>query len=260
MIENPKQPETTSENFEDTSQLSEESSSNPSEQPGVPLERELEPIDGEDSTPIEVQASETAEDVSSASSEGAEPSEESIRAYQEEIAALRQQLQEQSQQAEAFKAQYIRNAADFDNFRRRTVKEKETLEQQVKRNTISELLSIVDNFERARTQIKPANDGEMAIHKSYQGVYKSFVDSLKRIGVSAMRPEGQPFDPNYHEAMLREPTNEYPEGTVIEQLVRGYMIGDRVLRHAMVKVAAPAEPSVSEDGADAQENAATTES
>lgn len=59
-----------------------------------------------------------------------------------------------------------------------------------------------------------------------------------------MRPEGQEFDPNLHEAVMREPTSEYPEGTVIEQLMRGYMLNDRVLRHAMVKVAsAPEHPS-----------------
>jgi molecular chaperone GrpE len=81
----------------------------------------------------------------------------------------------------------------------------------------------------------------MGIHKSYQGVYKTLVDSFKRLGVSAMRPEGLPFDPNYHEAMMREATNEYPEGTVLEQLVRGYLLNDQVLRHAMVKVAAPKE-------------------
>ncbi len=103
---------------------------------------------------------------------------------------------------------------------------------------MTELLAVVDNFERARTQIVPANEGETKIHKSYQGVYKNLVDSLKRLGVSPMRPEGQPFDPNYHEAMMREHTDEYPEGTVIEQLVRGYLIGEQVLRHAMVKVSA----------------------
>ena len=58
-----------------------------------------------------------------------------------------------------------------------------------------------------------------------------------------MRPEKQPFDPNLHEAVMREPTDEYPEGTVLEELVRGYFLGDRVLRHAMVKVAAPASDS-----------------
>jgi molecular chaperone GrpE len=81
----------------------------------------------------------------------------------------------------------------------------------------------------------------MTIHKSYQGVYKQLVDCLKRLGVSPMRPEGEQFDPNLHEAVMREPTDEHPEGTVLEELVRGYYLGDRVLRHAMVKVAAPKE-------------------
>ena len=146
----------------------------------------------------------------------------------------------------------MRIAADFDNFRKRTQKEKEDLRYQVKRDTITELLTVVDNFERARTQIKPENDGEMAIHKSYQGVYKNLVDSLKKIGVSAMKAEGQPFDPNYHEAMLREATNEYPEDTVIEQLMRGYLLEDRVLRHAMVKVAVPGEPVVTSEETNAE--------
>ena len=151
-----------------------------------------------------------------------------------QMESLKVQLEERS-------TQYMRIAADFENYRKRTQKEKEELEQQVKRNTITELLSVVDNFERARAHLKPQNEGEMTIHKSYQGVYKQLVDSLKRLGVSPMRPEGEPFDPNLHEAVMREPTDEYSEGTVLEELVRGYYLGDRVLRHAMVKVAAPKE-------------------
>lgn len=169
-----------------------------------------------------------------------------IALLQEEIANLNQQLEYQKEQTKSIQGQFMRLTADFDNFRRRTAKEKEEQESLVKKRTISELLAVVDNFERARTQIKPNNDGEMAIHKSYQGVYKTFVESLKKLGVSAMRPEGQPFDPNYQEAMLREPTNEYPEGTVIEQLVRGYLLNDEVLRYAMVKVAAPGEDEPAE--------------
>lgn len=166
-----------------------------------------------------------------------------VEALQMEIEVLKQQLAQQAQQLESHKAQAIRIAADFDNFRKRTQKEKEELEHLAKRNTLVELLPVVDNFERARSQIKPETEGEMGIHKSYQGVYKNLVDGLKRLGVAAMRPEGQDFDPNYHEAMMREATSEYPEGAVIEQLVRGYLLHDRVLRHAMVKVAAPPEPS-----------------
>ena len=174
-----------------------------------------------------------------------------IDALQEEIDTLKQQLEEQTQQVDAYKKRYITLAAEFDNFRKRTAKEKEELEAKIKGKTLMEILGVVDNFERARTQIKPANDGEMGIHKSYQGVYKTLVESLKRLGVSPMRPEGQPFDPTYHEAMMREYTDEHPEGTVIEQLVRGYTLGEQVLRHALVKVAAPKETDPNADQSEA---------
>ena len=173
--------------------------------------------------------------------------EEIFTAFQQENANLKKLLDDKSQQTDLAKAQYARLAADFENFRRRTTKEKENLEVQVKKNVITELLPVIDNFERARTQLKPETDGEKAIHSSYQGVYKTLVECLKKMGVSAMRPEGQEFDPNYHEAMLREATNEYPEGTVIEQLMRGYILGDTILRHAMVKVAVPQEPVITSE-------------
>ena len=159
-----------------------------------------------------------------------------------QVAGLKTQLEDRT-------GQYMRIAADFDNFRKRTSKEKEELEVQVKCSAINELLPVVDNFERARSQIKPQTEQEMTIHKSYQSVYKQLVDCLKRIGVSAMRAEGQEFDPNLHEAVMREPTDQYPEGAVMEELVRGYLLGERVLRHAMVKVAAAPEPMM-----DSEEN------
>ena len=161
--------------------------------------------------------------------------------------ALQGQMTELQAQLEDRTGQFTRLNADFDNFRKRTAKQQEELEAKVKCNTISVLLEVVDNFERARSQIKPQNEGEMAIHKSYQGVYKQLVDAFKKLGVSPMRSEGQEFDPNLHEAVMREPTDQYPEGTVIEEFVRGYVLGERVLRHAMVKVATPLDPS-SESG------------
>ncbi|MDB9314443.1 nucleotide exchange factor GrpE [Spirulina sp. CS-785/01] len=191
--------------------------------------------------------------------DNAKATQELVESLQKELEQLKQKLAKQTEQTEGYKAQFARNAADFDNFRKRTQKDKEEQAHLVKRETLSELLPVVDNFERARSQIKPATEGEMAIHKSYQGVYKNLVDGLKRLGVAAMRPEGQPFDPTYHEAMLREPTHEHPEDTVIEQLVRGYLLNDRVLRHAMVKVAAPPEDAPSdapstEEESDTEEN------
>ena len=177
------------------------------------------------------------------------PATEKTEAETVALAELSQKIESLKAQVEERSTQYMRIAADFENYRKRTQKEKEELDLQVKRNTILELLPIIDNFERARSHLKPQTDGEMAIHKSYQSVYKQLVDSLKRLGVSPMRPEGQEFDPNLHEAVLREPTDEHPEGTVLEELVRGYYLGERVLRHAMVKVAAPKE-----DAPPAQEN------
>lgn len=166
-----------------------------------------------------------------------------------ELGAIKSQLEERT-------SQYMRIAADFDNFRKRTQREREDLEQQVKISTINELLPVVDNFERARSQIKPQTEQENTIHKSYQSVYKQLVDCLKRIGVAPMRAEGKEFDPNLHEAVMRQPTHDFPEGTVMEELQRGYLLGERVLRHALVKVAAapedesPAAESANSEGAE----------
>lgn len=152
----------------------------------------------------------------------------------EKIKSLETQLEQRTEQ-------YVRIAADFENFRKRTQKEKEDLQEQVKCNTLVEVLPVLDNFERAKDQLKPQTEEGVQVHKSYQGLYKQFVESLKRVGVAPMRAEGKPFDPMLHDAMLREPTTEYEEGTVMLELQRGYMLGERVLRHAMVKVAAPPE-------------------
>ena len=255
MINKPNQLETnlekTGDNFNDIPEVSEEQNSPDSNQQGdnkaqdsVEVSEPIVEVIQEQDQPLE--AIETPEK----ESQTLEPelpqltlseSAEVIETLQQDISNLKSQLDAQKEENDSLKTQSIRIAADFENFRRRTLKEKEELEQQIKKKTINELLTVVDNFERARTQIKPANDGEMSIHKSYQGVYKTLVESLKKIGVSVMRPEGELFDPTYHEAMFREPTNDYPEGTVIEQLVRGYLLNEEVLRHAMVKVAAPME-------------------
>ena len=236
MIDEQKPSEKTLEHPEDSSGMSEQKEPENSQEVA---EKQVEEVTLDSFDPGKADLEES--DTSYSASESSE-AEVVIQALQQEISALNEKLSKQSEQGDSFKEKYMRLAADFENWRKRVQKEKEELEQQVKKNTITELLSVVDNFERARSQIKPANDGEMAIHKSYQGVYKQLVDGLKRIGVSAMRPEGQEFDPNLHEAVFRQPSSEYAEGIVIEQLVRGYMLEDKVLRHAMVKVAAAQEP------------------
>ncbi len=246
MIDEQKQPETTSETPETTEQDSpvatvEDSASESANDTPSPT-----PTDAVEDTTESTEANSEIEEPEDEQNLAAE-NEEIFAAFQQENANLKKLLDEKSQQADITKAQYARLAADFENFRRRTAQEKANLEQQSKKNVIVELLPVIDNFERARAQLKPESEGEKAIHNSYQGVYKTLVECLKRMGVSAMRPEGQQFDPNFHEAMLREPTNEHPEGTVLEQLMRGYVLGDIILRHAMVKVAVPIEPVITSE-------------
>jgi molecular chaperone GrpE len=137
---------------------------------------------------------------------------------------------------ENLNGQYMRLAADFDNFRKRQSRDSDDLRLQITCSTLTEILPVVDNFERARQQLEPQQEEAQALHRSYQGLYKQLVDVFKQLGVSPMRVEGEPFDPNLHEAVLRAESHEYPEDVIIEELQRGYQLNGRVLRHALVKV------------------------
>lgn len=155
-------------------------------------------------------------------------------------------------------SQYMRLAADFDNFRKRQSRDQDDLRLQITCSTLSEILPVVDNFERARQQLDPQHEEAQTLHRSYQGLYKQLVEVFKQLGVAPMRVEGEPFDPNLHEAVLREESHDHPEDVVIAELQRGYQLQGRVLRHALVKVSmgpGPASPSSAEPapvGADAQ--------
>ena len=130
----------------------------------------------------------------------------------------------------------MRIAADFDNFRKRQTRDQDDLKIQLTCTTLSEILPIVDNFERARQQLNPEGEEAQALHRSYQGLYKQLVEVLKNLGVAPMRVVDQAFDPSLHEAVMREPSDEKAEDIVIEELQRGYHLNGRVLRHALVKV------------------------
>ncbi len=145
-------------------------------------------------------------------------------------------LEQLEKEHETLKSQYVRIAADFDNFRKRQSRDQDDLRLQLTCSTLSEILPVVDNFERARQQLDPQGEEAQALHRSYQGLYKQLVDVLKQLGVAPMRVIGQQFDPNLHEAVLREPSEEQPEDMVLEELQRGYHLNGRVLRHALVKV------------------------
>ena len=162
---------------------------------------------------------------------------------------LEQELNSLKQEHEAVQSQYMRIAADFDNFRKRQARDQDDLRQQLVCSTLTEILPVVDNFERARQQLNPEGEEAQALHRSYQGLYKQLVDVLKQQGVARMEVVGQEFDPTLHEAVLREENQEHAEDIVCEELQRGYHRDGRVLRHAMVKVSMGPGPESSSDTA-----------
>ena len=151
-------------------------------------------------------------------------------------AQLEAELASLKAEHEALNGQYMRLAADFDNFRKRQSRDSDDLRLQITCSTLGEILPVVDNFDRARQQLNPQHEEAQTLHRSYQGLYKQLVEVFKQLGVSPMRVEGEPFDPSLHEAVLREPSDAHPEDVVIEELQRGYHLNGRVLRHALVKV------------------------
>jgi molecular chaperone GrpE len=175
----------------------------------------------------------------------------------ERLQQLEQELQSLKQEHETLQSQYMRIAADFDNFRKRQSRDQDDIRQQLVCSTLSEILPVVDNFERARQQLNPEGDEAQALHRSYQGLYKQLVDVLKQQGVARMEVVGQLFDPTLHEAVLREESTEQPEDVVIEELQRGYHLNGKVLRHALVKVSMGPGPSADAEAAapaDAEES------
>jgi len=156
---------------------------------------------------------------------------------------LEQELNTLKQEHETLQSQYMRIAADFDNFRKRQSRDQDDIRQQLVCSTLSEILPVVDNFERARQQLNPEGEEAQALHRSYQGLYKQLVDVLKQQGVARMEVVGQLFDPTLHEAVLREESTEYAEDAITEELQRGYHLNGKVLRHALVKVSMGPGPS-----------------
>ena len=134
--------------------------------------------------------------------------------------------------------QYIRLAADFENYRKRQEQEKEALLKYGAENTLKKMIEVLDNFERGMKAIETVEDCEK-VKECYNLAYKNFTDVLNKAGLEVIKAEGETFDPNFHEAVMQTPTSEMPEHTIIAELQKGYKLGDKVLRPALVNVATP---------------------
>lgn len=145
------------------------------------------------------------------------------------------ELREARAQAEELQQRLLRAQADFDNFRRRTVKEKEELAQYASSKLVTELLPVLDNFERALAAAQTGSE-EQSFVKGVDMIFRQFTQVLEQEGVKAMNAVGEPFNPEFHQAIMQVESEEHEEGIVVEEVQKGYMLKDRVLRPAMVKV------------------------
>ena len=174
-------------------------------------------------------------EVETAESDTAETPEETSQEDSSEAAEPADPWKEKYEQ---LNNQYIRLAADFDNFRKRQEQERENLLKYGAENTVKKLIEVLDNFDRGLKAIETVEDCDK-VKECYNLAYKNFNDVLTKIGLEAIKAEGEEFDPNLHEAVMQTPTNEKPEHTIIAELQKGYKLGDKVLRPALVNVATP---------------------
>ena len=148
----------------------------------------------------------------------------------EKIAALEQQAADNLDK-------YQRCLAEFDTFRKRTVKEKASMYVDGVRSTVEKLLMVIDNLERAVMVQEGKVDENDAFFKGVKMTLTQFQDVLKGIGVEEIKAVGEKFDPNLHAAVAHEDDENYGENEVVLEMLKGYMYKDKVIRHSMVKVA-----------------------
>lgn len=176
--------------------------------------------------------------------EAAEAVEEVVSAEQSDQASedtVNEVVEEDSRYAELVKLaeeneqRFLRAQADFDNFRRRTMKEKEELGQYASMKLIGQLLPVVDNFERAVAAASVNGDFE-SLAKGVDMIFRQLESTLEQEGLKAMNVVGEPFNPEFHQAIMTVDSDEHEEGIIVEEVQKGYILKDKVLRPAMVKV------------------------
>lgn len=149
-----------------------------------------------------------------------------------EIEKLKKELDDEKKASEESNKKYLTMLAEYDNFRRRSAKEKEGAYSDAYIDVLEKILPVLDNLERAAAY----KDGESVLH-GLELTLKSFNEVLSKLGIKEIDAVGGKFDPNLHNAVMHVEDDEHGEGEVVEVLQKGYMCGDKVLRYAMVKVA-----------------------
>lgn len=154
-----------------------------------------------------------------------------------ELQVLKKALKEQEEQNKEYLDRLQRTMAEFDNFRKRTTKEKTSMYEMGAKETIEKLLPVIDNFERALVNAKEQEELNIGFAQGVEMIYKQLMSILEDMGVKKIEALGHPFDPNYHNAVTHIEDEQYGENEVIEEFQKGYLYQDQVLRYSMVTVA-----------------------
>lgn len=183
----------------------------------------------------EIDEAEAAQEDAAEGSEEEAPEEAASEAaaMQEEIEALKGQVEKLTGDLQEKKDRLLRLQADFDNFRRRSAKEREEISAVVTQNFCKDMLPLLDNFERAMAA--ETKDVE-AFQKGVEMIFTQFQEILKKNGLEHIEAVGQKFDPNFHQAVMRVEDPEREDDTVAQELQKGYMVKGRVIRPSMVQV------------------------
>ena len=183
----------------------------------------------------EIDEAEAAQEDAAEGSEEEAPEEVAAAdaAMQEEIEALKGQVDGLNKDLQEKKDRLLRLQADFDNFRRRSAKEREEISAVVTQNFCKDMLPVLDNFERAMAA--ETKDVE-AFQKGVEMIFTQFQEILKKNGLEHIEAVGQKFDPNFHQAVMRVEDPEKEDDTVAQELQKGYMVKGRVIRPSMVQV------------------------
>lgn len=192
----------------------------------------VEEVDVESTEETEVEAKEVTEDTGKKPSKGKKGS----RRSSGNSKALELELEKQKELLEEADDKYKRLLAEFENARNRNEKESKRMYDVGAKEVLEKLLPVVDNFERALQTI-PEEDKERAFEQGVDKIYKQLVVTLDEIGVKPMNAEGTEFNPDLHNAVMHIEDEEFGENVVAEELQKGYMYKEDVLRHSMVKVA-----------------------
>lgn len=170
-------------------------------------------------------------------SETADLAPEEVEAPEEETVEPESQVERLEKELAELKDKYLRLAAEFDNYKKRTVRDFSNLVETANQDLIKSLLDILDNFRRALATSRES-DPE-SILKGMELIYSQLDNLLKDRGLEEIDALGQPFDPELHEAVMAMPTDEYPEDHVADEFQKGYKLKGRIIRHSKVAVAKP---------------------